>query len=344
MAMWQAAVSTSHLPMGLVELSTTRILGLSRSAAELLGVTPEEGLGLDYRAVAEGPEEAAEAFRLVQEGLLDGVRGRRWFRRPDGSTIEVETAGWAIRSRHGPDLGLWVARDPRATHSDGSGVAAPTLTVSAPGPATLDLVGARVTLDDRWQLSRVSTSTGLLLGQPAAELRATSIIELTHTDDRLALLSAFARATSVTGVGVRVRLCHKDGSWRTTHAAPTVLESDGTSVFAVDLAIDEEGTGPSNELGRLAGHLRRIAAQIESAGVLVETGDPLGLPIMTDLSARQWEVVSRLVRGERVATIAAEMFLSQSTVRNHLSAIFRKVGVHSQQELLALWRGASRAP
>jgi len=63
---------------------------------------------------------------------------------------------------------------------------------------------------------------------------------------------------------------------------------------------------------------------------------------MTELSARQWEVVSRLVRGERVVTIAAEMYLSQSTVRNHLSAIFRKVGVHSQQELLALWRGSAR--
>ena len=35
-------------------------------------------------------------------------------------------------------------------------------------------------------------------------------------------------------------------------------------------------------------------------------------------------------------TIAAAMYLSQSTVRNHLSGIFRQVGVHSQQELIAL--------
>jgi DNA-binding CsgD family transcriptional regulator len=272
----------------------------------------------------------------VQEGRLDSVRGRRRFHRPDGSTIEVESVGWAIRSRGGPDLAFWVTRD-------GTTPSAQVLTAWAPGPATLDLVGARVTLDDHWQLARVSTSTGLLLGRPAAELGATSIIELTHPDDQVALLSAFARATGDTAVGVRVRLRHHDRSWRTTHAAPTVMEGDGSSVFALDLAIDEEGAASGNELGRLAGHLRRIATQIESAGGLVETADPLGLPIMTELSPRQWEVVSRLVRGERVATIAAEMFLSQSTVRNHLSAIFRKVGVHSQQELLALWRGASRA-
>jgi DNA-binding NarL/FixJ family response regulator len=29
------------------------------------------------------------------------------------------------------------------------------------------------------------------------------------------------------------------------------------------------------------------------------------------------------------------LFLSQSTVRNHLSTIYRKVGVHSQSELLS---------
>ena len=72
---------------------------------------------------------------------------------------------------------------------------------------------------------------------------------------------------------------------------------------------------------------------------LAQTADALGISATTELSQRQWEVISRLVRGERVATIAAEMYLSQSTVRNHLSAIFHKVGVHSQNELLALWRG-----
>ena len=50
------------------------------------------------------------------------------------------------------------------------------------------------------------------------------------------------------------------------------------------------------------------------------------------------------LRGERVPTIARDLFLSQSTVRNHLSAIYRRVGVHSQAELVARLlpgRGAS---
>lgn len=58
-------------------------------------------------------------------------------------------------------------------------------------------------------------------------------------------------------------------------------------------------------------------------------------------SERQLEIVDRLLRGERVPTIARKLFLSQSTVRNHLSAIFRTLGVHSQEELLtALYSAA----
>ena len=37
--------------------------------------------------------------------------------------------------------------------------------------------------------------------------------------------------------------------------------------------------------------------------------------------------------------IARVMFISQSTVRNHLSAIFERFGVHSKAELLALLQG-----
>jgi DNA-binding NarL/FixJ family response regulator len=48
--------------------------------------------------------------------------------------------------------------------------------------------------------------------------------------------------------------------------------------------------------------------------------------------------VLRLLRGDRVPAIATELFVSQSTVRNPLSAVFRKTGVNSQPELTALPR------
>jgi DNA-binding CsgD family transcriptional regulator len=36
------------------------------------------------------------------------------------------------------------------------------------------------------------------------------------------------------------------------------------------------------------------------------------------------------------------MYSSQSTVRNHLTAVYRKFGVHSQRELLDLLTSAAR--
>lgn len=65
------------------------------------------------------------------------------------------------------------------------------------------------------------------------------------------------------------------------------------------------------------------------------------VPVEGDFSDRQLEIMRRLVRGERVPTIARALFVSQSTVRNHLSVIFRKLGVHSQEELLQTLRQRS---
>jgi DNA-binding CsgD family transcriptional regulator len=61
------------------------------------------------------------------------------------------------------------------------------------------------------------------------------------------------------------------------------------------------------------------------------------VPVRTadELPSQQREVVTRLLRGENIATMASRMHLSRSTVRNHLSAVYSKAGVHSQAELIA---------
>jgi DNA-binding NarL/FixJ family response regulator len=53
---------------------------------------------------------------------------------------------------------------------------------------------------------------------------------------------------------------------------------------------------------------------------------------------RQREIVERLLGGHRVDAIARDLYVSPSTVRNHLSAIFEKLGVASQSELIELLR------
>ncbi|MGN6606646.1 MAG: helix-turn-helix transcriptional regulator [Jatrophihabitans sp.] len=63
-----------------------------------------------------------------------------------------------------------------------------------------------------------------------------------------------------------------------------------------------------------------------------------GHPALDRLSGREGDIALALAAGDRVPAIAQKLSLSQGTVRNYLSAIFRKVGVSTQQELIELLR------
>jgi DNA-binding CsgD family transcriptional regulator len=121
-----------------------------------------------------------------------------------------------------------------------------------------------------------------------------------------------------------------------------ILKAVATGLASSDdwlVALMDLDSPPSGREAELEGHLWRIA-EIETSGILLRAGrvPKLALariPEAASLSPRQWEVLRRIMAGERVATIAEELFVSQSTVRNHLSKIFDRFDVHSQPELLA---------
>jgi PAS domain S-box-containing protein len=342
-AMWREAVRTSPLAIGLVDLSTVCFVEMSDRAAELLSTTPEEGVGLNYLSVTDHPREATQTFRLVRERMLDGIKGRRQFHRTDGSMVELQITGWAVRTTTGTDLGLWIASEvSEAELASLDGVVVSPAVWSRAGS---DFGGAQITLDERWRIAHISANAGAVLGRPPAAWLVRSILDVTHTDDLAALLLGFARATTDSSADVQIRLRH-DGDWQPVRAVITLLEGDGTLPFSLVAAPVTEPESPdTRSASQLAGHLRRLASQIEATGILaplIDNAAALGIPATAELSPRQWEIASRLVQGERVATIAAEMYVSQSTVRNHLSAIFQKFGVHSQRELLVLWRAGAR--
>lgn len=57
------------------------------------------------------------------------------------------------------------------------------------------------------------------------------------------------------------------------------------------------------------------------------------------LTAREREVLNLLARGRSNGDIAQELFITNKTVKNHLSRIYEKIGVHSRAEAIALWLG-----
>lgn len=54
------------------------------------------------------------------------------------------------------------------------------------------------------------------------------------------------------------------------------------------------------------------------------------------LSPRESEVLTWAAQGRNAKAISEKLFISESTAKTHMSNIYRKAGVHSQQELIAL--------
>jgi DNA-binding NarL/FixJ family response regulator len=139
-----------------------------------------------------------------------------------------------------------------------------------------------------------------------------------------------------TSVGYRATITTSAGQRITLDAVCTALAG---STDRLVLLLLPDAAAP--RVLELETHLRRIAIELEASGILARSASVPGLTLarLSDtamLTARQREVLRRLVAGQRVRTIASELFVSQSTVRNHLSAIFDRFGVHSQAELLEL--------
>ena len=99
--------------------------------------------------------------------------------------------------------------------------------------------------------------------------------------------------------------------------------------------------------GSLAAELASVAQRLNSmsfaAAVSSEIVAPVDHPVLVDLSGREREILEHLMQGARVPAIAQSLFISPNTVRNLLKAIYRKVDVSSQSELIELVRSLGRA-
>ncbi|MCP3977354.1 MAG: hypothetical protein GY720_22925, partial [bacterium] len=92
--------------------------------------------------------------------------------------------------------------------------------------------------------------------------------------------------------------------------------------------------------------MRRISDELGRVGLASTGATQESVPMHPDLdllSRRERDVVTQLLQGHRVVSIAELLDVSEHTVRNHLKSIFRKLGVHSQAELVDRLHSASVA-
>lgn len=76
-------------------------------------------------------------------------------------------------------------------------------------------------------------------------------------------------------------------------------------------------------------------APIDESSASLE-GRLSSLNLIDPLSARECEVADLMRHGNTVAAIARRLYISENTVRGHTKSIYRKLGIHSKQELIDL--------
>jgi PAS domain S-box-containing protein len=148
-------------------------------------------------------------------------------------------------------------------------------------------------------------------------------------------------------------LRRKDGRVIPVAVSPQLLEDTprGDPVVisvVIDLGEVHAARPMGAGAGSLTSELAHVASRLQSLAFAASLSDRAGIPIdspaLAELSTREKQILSLLMQNLRGPAIAERLYISQSTVRNHLKAIYRKVGVSSQSELIEWVASLSAAP
>jgi PAS domain S-box-containing protein len=311
-------VRKSPLPVCLLRLDDGRVLEVSDSMTALLGGSREE---LVQRVATDFVVDAAAArtrMGLVAGSKIDSYQVlSRSYRRLDGSEFVMDAAVSTCAADESCRMAIGALFAP-----DDS----PLPSARATEPSDLVVLG---TVDADWRVDRISADVEAFLGLSASRVVAQSVSSLVFPGDWPGLLVGAGQGLkTLGGASLRLRLRTADGSWRHCRMLITGLASGLPESLGFAFAITDPAWARTEDRAReLENLIDRIARELAATGVLARLfGMPAAaqLPDLAGLSSREIEIVTAL--------------LSESTVRNHLTAVYRKLGVRSQQQLLTLLR------
>jgi len=316
-------VAHSHAPMMLLEVPSQVIAAASPSAKELLDRRAGSLVGRRLMDFIEG--DPSGAMPLLAAGRLTGFETLR----------ALKLTGQRRR--------LWISAVPEPgptrlaiavlLKEDATGRASlPWKDDDAPSP----VIGST---DARLMVDRLSSEVYQSLGHSVEEIIGTSFLSLIVPDDIAEVLLALAQTSKhQEGVTLRVGVVGADPAPVLCQLVLLPLTPAPSCAFAL---LTEDAHGPAD--GRaVADLITRLARGIRGA---MTSQAVAAAPVRPDvdlrrLSSRELEIVTRLLAGDRVPSIAKQLFLSEGTIRNHLSSVFGKLGVGTQQELIELLRPA----
>ncbi len=324
-----AAVAGSALAVVQVDLATHRIVAASRSAGVMVGLDPADLVGRVVTDFVVG--EASGGLPLLATGRLEGFEAERRLRRADGALVDAYVWAHVLGSLRPARYGAAFLMDSES--------AQPPSTLWLASPASDHKVIG--TVDEQWRIDRISHEVRALLGYSPRDVAGKQPLTSVNPHDLPQVLSGLAHVHATErNVVVRARIRQADSRWVWCRAHLSAM--GGAPRFAFTLrAMTADEEPHSARLSSLESRLAKIADEVRTVAFSVpfaESASLTEIPELADLTSREWQTLSLLADGGRVAGIAEALGLSQSTVRNHLSAIYRKVDVGSQAELLARLR------
>ncbi len=325
-------IDSSVAPAVILELPSERIVAASPAAKQLLA----EGHEIVGRNLEEfATDQPTGALELLVAGRLNGYEAVREIRRPQGATESVRI--WVRRLGREVPPQFLLAVFP----GDGRppGVPAPA------GQGEPELTPVLGTTDSALHINQLSVDVEPLLGYQTRDLIGTSLLAMFEAADAPPLLWALAQAaTGKTGVTLRLHARSRSGPAIACEVLLVSLEP--ATAFGFALAASNEALDPLVQSQHMTEAIWRWSRETlaVSASREVDAATRRIPDLPSTLSSRELEIVLRLLSGDRVPEIARSLYLAQGTVRNHLSSIFRRLGVSSQQELIALLRGRRNRP
>jgi DNA-binding CsgD family transcriptional regulator len=341
----EALVGSSDVPLAAVDLPSGRFLAVNSSLASAVGSTIGALTGsssLDWLS-ADDRHAARLGFQALADGDLTGYQAVRRLANPEDpdqvfsvwiSTIDVE----------GTRVGL-ASVIPSASHDNQFRVIPPASTVPEPGNVVLG------TVDGFWRVDRISQDVTALLGIAPEQCIGRPVLGVVHPFDVPALLAAVEHARrGERAVRFMLRVSAGSHDWtEVTVVLATVAPGDPPPLAFALIRYDAPDDAPKDSARemQLETHMLRIADELHAAGLIPRLQQLPALseePRLGKLTSREWAVLTRLLDGQRVSAIAADLYVSQSTVRNHLSSIYAKLGVHRQVDLIRLMRRETNRP
>jgi PAS domain S-box-containing protein len=332
-----SVVSRSPIAIVVWDPETQRIVLANNAAADITGLSVPELVGMSVFDLVEPRRKVELAGEALGEGAVDAYRAQRVLRGHEDEVLYV----WARAIEvDGQRFGIGIV----ALSRDLVGFGARTIgsPLGEVVPVAIGIIGAH------WQIVTVSSDVRDVLGVEASELRGRSLLDLLAPEDARQVRDE-ATSPSDTAIAHFVM----KNSWVDAPGTDGCLllgapcgPAGTRRVFAIiRRRPTTEGSRSARER-ELEERLRRISAEVRAAGLIDALSGAASVEagvVGEELSARQLEVLGLLLKGDRVPTIASRLYISQSTVRNHLTHIYRRFGVHSQSGLLEKLRAGPPA-